>query len=49
MLYNYIVNFNSITLSDGSTMGASCRITFEIDDGTLITPGPTGVMVTNSE
>lgn len=30
-------------------MGASCRITFEIDDGTFITPGPAGVAVTNNE
>lgn len=30
-------------------MGASCRITFEIDDGTFITPGPSGVTVTNNE
>ena len=49
MLYNYIVNFNSITLSDGSTMGASCRITFEIDDGTFVTPGPAGVTVSNED
>jgi hypothetical protein len=45
----YVVNFNSMTLSDGSILASSCRITLEIDNNTFMTPDSYPVKVPNEE
>ena len=49
ILFNYVVNFNSMTLSDGSILASSCRITLEIDNNTFMTPDSYPVKVPNEE
>ena len=35
---HYIVEFHATKFSDGTSLGSTCRITFEIDNKTFVTP-----------
>lgn len=44
-----IVDFNATKFSDGSSLRSSCRVTFEIDNKTFVTPDAERVPVSNKQ
>ena len=46
---HYIVDFHSTNFSDGTSLGSTCRITFEIDNNTFVTPDVERVPVSNND